>query len=127
MTAILDTHFLIWILTGSKRLLQFPWIGRYLPWGVSPVSFLEMQFLCEPGKMAVRNPDLMDAVMKDSRFLVDEVPLVSLIRNALALDWTRDPFDRLLCSHSLSRRIPICTIDTRIRMKHPLLLPELAV
>ncbi len=127
VTAILDTHFLIWILTGSKRLLRFPWIGRYRPWRVSPVSFLEIQFLSEVGKVAVRNPDFMDTVMKDFRFLVDEVPLVPLIRNALALDWTRDPFDRLLCSHSLSRRIPLCTVDTELRTKHPLVIPELAI
>ena len=49
VTLLLDTHFLIWIVLGSKRLAAFPWIERYRPWGVSPISLLEIQFLAESG------------------------------------------------------------------------------
>ncbi len=125
MTIILDTHFLIWILTGSERITEFPWINGYRPWGISPVSFLEIQFLSEVGRLEARSPDFMNAVMNDPRFVVDEVPLVALVRNALALDWTRDPFDRLLCAHSNSRRVPFCTVDQLIWRQHPLLPLEL--
>ena len=126
MTIILDTHFLLWLLTGSERIEEFPWLDRYRPWGVSPISFLEIQFLSEVGRLEVRNPDFMNTVMNDPRFVVDEVPLVALVRNSLALDWTRDPFDRLLCAHSFSRRVPFCTVDQIIREHHPLLPFELA-
>jgi PIN domain nuclease of toxin-antitoxin system len=102
-----------------------PWLARYRPWGVSPLTFLEIQFLSEVGRLEARNPDFTDAVMNDSRFVVDEVPLVALIRNALGLDWTRDPFDRLLCSHSYSRRVPFCTVDKVILENHPLVPAEL--
>ncbi len=118
MTLLLDTHFLIWITLGSKRLAGFPWMDRYRPWGVSPVSFLEIQFLAGLGRLSVRNPDFVDAVMEDPRFAVDEVPLTALIRHALRLDWTRDPFDRLLVAHSTARRVPLCTVDRRIRKHH---------
>ncbi len=47
MTLLLDTHFLIWLVLGSDRLAEFPWLDRYRPWGVSPVSFLEIQCLAE--------------------------------------------------------------------------------
>ena len=47
MKALLDTHFVVWIVTGSARLQAFPWIDRYRPWGVSPISLLEIQFLAE--------------------------------------------------------------------------------
>lgn len=41
MTLLLDTHFVIWLVLGSSRLSAFPWLGRYRPWGVSPISLLE--------------------------------------------------------------------------------------
>lgn len=78
------------------------------------------------GRLEAGSPDLMNAVMNDPRFVVDEVPLVALVRNALALDWACDPFDRLLCAHSNSRGVPFCTVDQLIRRQHPLLPLELA-
>jgi PIN domain nuclease of toxin-antitoxin system len=117
MKALLDTHFLLWILNGADRLADFPWIERYRPWGVSPVSLLEIQFLSEVGRVEVRNPEFM----RDARFVIDEVPLVSLIRRSIDLTWTRDPFDRLITAHSSVRRLPLCTTDRVIRSHHPLL------
>ena len=125
MTILLDTHFLIWLVLGSKRLTEFPWLDPYRPWGVSPVSFLEIQILAEIGRLSVRNPEFTNAVMDDTRFTVDDVPLATLVRHALRLDWTRDPFDRLLVAHSSARRVAFCTLDRSIRTHHRLLPAEL--
>jgi PIN domain nuclease of toxin-antitoxin system len=126
VTLLLDTHFLIWLALGSRRLAEFPWIERYRPWGVSPVSFLEIQFLGEIGRLSVRNPEFVDTVMSDSRFTVDDIATVTLVRHALRLDWTRDPFDRLLVAHSAARRVAFCTTDRLIRSKHAFLPDEIA-
>ena len=126
MTLLLDTHFLICLVLGSKRLAEFPWLDRYRPWGVSPVSFLEIQFLAEVGRLSVRNPQFTNKVMEDTRFTVDEIPLTSIVRYALPLDWTRDPFDRLLVAHSSARRISFCTTDRDIRSHHRLIVPEIS-
>jgi PIN domain nuclease of toxin-antitoxin system len=123
---LLDTHFLLWILLDIPRIEGYSWIERYRPWGVSPVSFLEIGFLAEAGRLEARVPELMAAVGADTRFVVDEVPLVPLIRHALPLEWTRDPFDRLLAAHSSARRVQFCTLDRRIREHHGLIVPELA-
>ena len=69
VTILLDTHFLIWLVLESKRLANFPWLDRYRPWGVSPVSFLEIQFLAEVGRLSVSNPEFTSTVMKDRRFI----------------------------------------------------------
>ncbi|MEE8587209.1 MAG: PIN domain-containing protein [Acidobacteriota bacterium] len=126
MTLLLDTHFLIWITTRSSRLGDFPWLEQHRPWGVSPISLLEVQYLSEVGRIELRNPAFTDAVLNDLRFAVDEVPLLPLVRSALSLKWTRDPFDRLLCAHSLARRTPLCTVDGKIREHHRLVPAELA-
>jgi PIN domain nuclease of toxin-antitoxin system len=125
MKALLDTHFLVWTVLELPRLGDFPWLDDYRPWGVSPVSFLEIQFLSEVGKLRVKQSKFIDAVGRDPRFTIDEVPLVSLVRHALPLSWTRDPFDRLLAAHSSARRIPLCTLDQRLRKEHRFLPPEL--
>jgi PIN domain nuclease of toxin-antitoxin system len=125
VTLLLDTHFLIWLVLGSKRISRFPWLDQYRPWGVSPVSLLEIQFLAEIGRLTVRNPDFTNAVMKDARFTVDDIPLTTLVRSAIRLDWTRDPFDRLLVAHSAARRVAFCTTDRGIRDHHRLVPTEL--
>ena len=121
MRLLLDTHFLIWVVLRVPRLDAFDWLERHRPWGVSPISLLEVKFLAEVGKLEVRHPEFTEAVGKDPRFVVDEVPLLPLVRRAMELDWTRDPFDRLLVAHSLARRVPFCTLDRTIREHHTLL------
>ena len=88
-----------------KRLLHVP--------DASPISFLEIQFLAEVGRLSVRNPEFTNTMANDTRFMVDDIPLASIVRHALRLDWTRDPFDRLLVAHSSARRVPFCTTATR--------------
>jgi PIN domain nuclease of toxin-antitoxin system len=121
LKAILDTHFVLWLVAGADRLTSFPWIERYRPWGVSPVTLLEIQYLAEIGRIEVQNPQFTDTLAKDSRFVIDEIPLVPLIRRAIELTWTRDPFDRLIAAHSSVRRLPLCTTDRVVRQHHPLI------
>lgn len=125
MKLLLDTHFLLWIALGIPRIDAFPWLERYRPWGVSPVSFLELQCLTEVGRLEARTSELAAAIGRDPRFVVDEVSLVSLIDQAIPLSWTRDPFDRLLAAHSEARRAPLCTLDRRMRAEHGLIVREL--
>lgn len=125
MKCILDTHFLLWIVLDVARLAELPWLKRYQPWGVSPVSLLEMQFLAEAGRLEVKMAELTTALGDDPRFLIDDVPFLNLIQQAIPLRWTRDPFDRLLAAHSAARRTPLCSIDREIRVHHPLIPREL--
>jgi PIN domain nuclease of toxin-antitoxin system len=125
MRLLLDTHFVLWAIVSWDRLDDYPWLDGYQPWGVSPVSILELQYLAEIGRIEVRQPELLEALGVDPRFVIDEVPLMALVRQALELGWTRDPFDRLLAAHSLARRTPLCTLDRALARHHPLLPPEL--
>lgn len=124
MTVLLDTHFVIWILTDSSRLRKYRWIERHRPWGVSPVSLLELQFLSEVGRISLNTSLFFAALATDARFVVDDPPLYSIVRHALTLKWTRDPFDRLLAAHSASRRVPLCTADATLRRHHSLIAQE---
>ena len=117
MKVLLDTHFLIWILTDAERLREFSWLDDHRPWGISPISLLEMQYLAEIGRIELKAEGLLEALQSDSRFVLDEPPLIPLIRRALPFSWTRDPFDRLLAAHSATRRVPLCTVEPTL-LKH---------
>ena len=126
MTCLLDTHFLIWVLAKSRRLRQFPWMDNYRPWGVSPFAILELQILYETGRVKLK-ANLANTVLADDRFVVDEPPSVSLVEKALGLSWARDPFDRLIVAHSLSRKVPLCSVDANIVQNHPLVIRDLRI
>lgn len=125
LSALLDTHFVLWILEGHPRLGSFPWLDRYRPWTLSPVGLLELQFLAEIGRIQLA-PGFWDALRSDPRFQIDDPPVGQLIAAALPLGWTRDPFDRLLAAHSLARRLPLCTVDRVLCTHHANLVPEVA-
>jgi len=125
VTLLLDTHFLIWAVLGSRRLERHPWIEGHRPWGVSPVSLLEIQLLSEVGRLELEAPRFFDTLSEDARFVIDEPPLLPVVRQALTLGWTRDPFDRLLVAHSLARRVPLCTVDAEVHRHHALIPAEL--
>ncbi|MBX3167680.1 MAG: PIN domain-containing protein [Candidatus Eremiobacteraeota bacterium] len=124
MKCILDTHFLIWILSNSTRLKSYRWLDRYRPWGLSPISLLEMQFLAECGKIQLNTEAFLPLLSQDPRFLLDDIPSHALILSSLELAWTRDPFDRLLAAHSLARRLPLCSVDQHILDNHRLVPKE---
>jgi PIN domain nuclease of toxin-antitoxin system len=125
MTCLLDTHFVVWIVSNASRLKSYRWLNDYQPWGVSPVSLLEIQLLAEIGRRRLENPRFTQELMGDSRFEVDDVPLTNLIQKSLDLTWTRDPFDRLISAHSLLRRVPLCSVDEMMLANHKLVVPEL--
>lgn len=125
MKLLLDTHFLIWILTGAERVGAYPWLDDHRPWGISPISLLELQYLSEIGRIELDAAGLLEALQLDTRFVLDEPPLVPLIQRALPLAWTRDPFDRLLAAHSTARRLPLCTVDRLLLQHHPLIAEPL--
>jgi PIN domain nuclease of toxin-antitoxin system len=125
MTCLLDTHFLVWIVSNSGKLKVYPWLKEYAPWTVSPVSFLEIQLLAEVGRGRLNGLRFTEDVMQDARFIVDEVSVVALIQKSLNLSWTRDPFDRLIAAHSLARRVPLCSVDQNILEHHRHIVREL--
>lgn len=126
VTALLDTHFVLWIALKSKRLRAYPWVDRYSPWTVSPVSLLEIALLGEAGRLEVRHPEFRERLRDDGRFVIDDVGVALLVTAAVALGWSRDPFDRLLAAHSTARRLRFCTVDPVIQEHHVLLVRELA-
>jgi PIN domain nuclease of toxin-antitoxin system len=109
---LLDTNALLWLEAGHKRARPLRKAGYSLY--VSPASVLEVQFLAELGRIRWRGGHSSADILEDERFRVDEPPAVRWFGEAATLSWTRDPFDRLIVAHAITRQWKIATGDTTI-------------
>lgn len=115
----LDTHAALWLYIGETH--------RFSPAGiaaidaeelvVSPVVELELTYLRDIGRLTVNGL----SIMADLRARVDVRPstlsLAAIVAVAHGLDWTRDPFDRLIVADAMAAGCPLLTKD-RIITEH---------
>lgn len=105
---LLDTHALIWLDQGHKRVRELRKESRRLY--ISPVTILELQMLVEIGRL---KPEAaaFERLVADERWLIDEPPALNWFQEAADLTWTRDPFDRLILAHARVRGWRLATAD----------------
>jgi len=109
---LLDTNALLWLDRSHPRCRPLSrWAGRLY---VSPASLLEIQILTEVGRVRLRAAATPATLAHDPRWLLDSPPSAGWFEHALAVSWTRDPFDRLLVAHARSRSWRLATADTAL-------------
>jgi PIN domain nuclease of toxin-antitoxin system len=108
---LLDTNALLWLERGHRR-------SRPLANGhqlyLSPATLLELQMLMESGRMRMHEAVTPNTVAADERWLLDEVPSGRWFSTATEIEWTRDPFDRLIVAHARLRGWKLATSDSDI-------------
>lgn len=109
---LLDTNAVLYVLAGHPRARALAM--HRPPFGISPITLLELRFLEESGKGRFSSTRPLGAVRHDARFRLDDPTLSELVERSLELSWTRDPFDCLLVAHALCRGWPFATSDTVI-------------
>jgi PIN domain nuclease of toxin-antitoxin system len=112
---LLDTNAVIWATMRHRRARSLLKSGTRL--FVSPVALLELHFLVEVGRLELKEGSSLADVANDPRWEVDAPASDALFRAAFELDWTRDPFDRLLVAHARLRRWRFATGDARLLEK----------
>lgn len=105
---LLDTHAAIWIAQRHRRVRP---LERFARLYLSPASVLEIQFLFEAGRLRLSEGRSPVALAADDRWRLDEPPAAKWFAAACELNWTRDPFDRLLAAHARLRRWKLATAD----------------
>lgn len=119
---LLDTNAVLWALSGHRRAQPLTRGGERLY--LSPVSLLELAYLIELDKLRPTEPEPLARIAADPRWTLDSPPSDRLFGAALDLDWTRDPFDRLLVAHASYRRWRLATGDRKLLERLP---PDRAV
>jgi PIN domain nuclease of toxin-antitoxin system len=107
---LLDTNALIWLDQGHPRARR---LGRDSSLHVSPATLLELQFLEEVGRIRLPKKDAQ-AMAMDDRWVVDDPPAAAWFTVALDVNWTRDPFDRLIVAHARLRGWRLATADASL-------------
>ena len=117
----LDTHVVTWMFAG--RLDLFPARVRELLDSsdllISPAVQLELQYLFEIRRTAEPAKVVLESLGREVGLKVCDLPFPDVVEIALSLDWTRDPFDRLLVSQAELRGTPLITKDRHIRDHFP--------
>jgi len=75
---------------------------------------LEIAYLFEIGKVSYP-PNVVLEDLAPLDLSVSASPFSSVVRVAIGLRWTRDPFDRLIAAQAVADGVPLLTADRRIR------------
>ncbi|MBI4877829.1 MAG: PIN domain-containing protein [Acidobacteria bacterium] len=122
MSAYLDTHIAVWLHDGlverlsaeAKKQIE---ANQLL---ISPMVLLEFQYLYDRKRIGVEPMALYSYL--NAVFGIDLCcfPFPAVAREALSLDWTSDPFDRIIVAQAKSNgESLLVTADTRIRQNYP--------
>lgn len=110
---LLDTNAVIWLLNHHPRCL--PVVEQRVRLYISPVTLLELKYLFESGRLELIWGGALESLANDPRWVLDNPGSHELFRAALDIEWTRDPFDRLLVAHAKTRRFRFATGDRNIK------------
>jgi len=98
----LDTHIVVWLFAGLVE--KFTPNARELintqDILVSPIVRLELQYLHEIQRVAEAADGIITDLAGRIGLKVCNRAFDAVVVQALALDWTRDPFDRLIVAHA---------------------------
>jgi PIN domain nuclease of toxin-antitoxin system len=116
----LDTHLVAWLYGGRTDLLPAP-VRALLsrePLRVSPMVLLELQYLFEIGKTKVPGGRVIGDLEGELGLSVCDQPFERVVSGAIGIDWTRDPFDRLIVSQAAITSSTLVTKDRNIRANY---------
>ena len=113
----LDTHILVWLYQdGAVRLT--PEGVRAIEAAeqllISPMVELELTYLHEISRINCNAHTILDSLRRDIGLETCTQPFAAAIGAALPIEWTRDPFDRLIVAQASMAKTPLLTKDREI-------------
>lgn len=119
---LLDTHVVVWLYEDPRRLIPQPVRKRLEDesLALSPFVRLELQYLYEVGRVSVPAQAIVDELGPRLELALTDPPSALICQTATSLNWTRDPFDRLISAQALAAATPLVTKDRTIREHLPL-------
>lgn len=112
----LDTHVLLWLYEGalqrfSPRALH---LLETTDLFISPMAVLEMRFLFEIDRINVDAPYILTYLQNTLDVQLCQIPFPRVMIQSLEIDWTRDPFDRLIVAQAIAAGGSLLTKDRTI-------------
>ena len=85
---------------------------------ISPMVLLEIQYLREVGKFKHRPDDVIAQLGKQIGLAVCNAAFAEVTLTATRMEWTRDPFDRMITAHASCQQAPLVSADQLIRANY---------
>ena len=119
MNLYLDTHVVVWLYAGMVEQLsdQAVKLIEQHDLIISPMVELEMVYLHDTKKITRTSRVIIHELQARIGLEVCDIPFQEIVSKAISLNWTRDPFDRLIVAQSLCGKSKFLTKDRTIR-KH---------
>ncbi len=125
IAAIADTHAAIWYLYADKRLspradaFMQAIEARGEQIGLSSITFVEMVYLIEKGRIAAEGLSRLARLMSEPGSAFAEVPIDLAVARAIsriAVAKVPDMPDRIIAATALLRNVPIISRDSKIQL-----------
>jgi PIN domain nuclease of toxin-antitoxin system len=116
-TLYLDTHIVVWLRQkelekfSPKALEAIEQAGQLF---VSPMVELELKFLHEIGRISETPYNILGDLGAMIGLKIEDGSFSEVIQKAMLIDWTRDPFDRIIVAHAMSCESKLLTKDEKI-------------
>jgi len=113
----LDTHIVVWL--RQKELEKFTSkaleaIEKSSSLLISPMVELELKYLYEIGRLTDTPHNIIGDLNAMIGLSIDDASFHDVIKKSLFIEWTRDPFDRLIVAQSMAKSHPLITKDKKI-------------
>ena len=109
----LDTHVILWLYDKLEAKFS-PKIKKLInqnDLAISPIIRLELQYLKKIKRINEESDVIIDYLTEKIGLTVEEAPFDVVIKSAMKLGWTRDPFDRIIVATSQIKNSTLITAD----------------
>jgi PIN domain nuclease of toxin-antitoxin system len=113
----LDTHVVAWLYGLGPQALSpaaAETIGASNDVRISPMARLELQYLYEIGRVTRPAAEVVDALAATLGLSVCSADFPAVANAAESMDFTRDPFDRLIVAQASLHGAPLVTKDEHL-------------
>ena len=112
----LDTHVVVWLYQkDAERISAFAREQiETQDMLISPAVLLEMEYLYETGQITKKASEVFDLLREAIQIELCEKPFSSVVKKALGVKWTRDPFDRIITTQAAIDESTLLTKDATI-------------
>ncbi len=119
MSCFLDTHIVVWLFEKRLNLLSDN-AKEFIEENdlyISPIVKLEIEYLYEIGRIKDNSETICGYLEKNINLRIDDSSFSEISMISINEKWTRDPFDRIIVSHSKLKDCTLITKDQNI-IKH---------
>ncbi|MDO9336531.1 MAG: PIN domain-containing protein [Caulobacter sp.] len=117
----LDTNVIVWLSGHQAHRLSRAGLAAIKagPVRISPMVMLELQYLRDIGRLPAEPDAIFRHLEGRIGLALTDTPFAAVVAQARRIDWTRDPFDRLIVGAALAEGVPLVSADRHILQHLP--------